>query len=595
MLTRSGIERPATEENLWPKDAIATGPDAAATIELANGEEVELGPDGLFTIDLEGGIPVLDVKQGLVLTRKRDRAATPGEATSGESGDSILLTISTPFGITRIGATDVVDLVVDGSSVRLDVLVGEIEIVGANGERTVLSQGRRQRLGEVNALPVAPLMLDLRHGSAEVLPNGTRKFVRLRAADADRVAAGDTLRVNSGYLTAASGGNGRVTLTKGAEILVGSSGRSAAAAQVGLGLKKGAIEVLAPAKEELIVPVAGDLSIVTKGQARYTVTKTADGYVVTSLVGDVSVEREGFIPLRISGGGTAKVSAKGADVAAPSREAVVLPSRNGLKLYQSSVRRVSLEWPADEAVKRWHVIASTDSSLESPILEGDVQVPFVSVPVPPKGPIHWRVSANGSEVARGNVAIAPEPSDEALSRFRNVVPDGPDTTTIFYPDNPPVVTLTWEKDSEAAKYRVLVYRKGNLTKPFLERVVVDEKVALPESTMAEGQYLWSLTPLDGRGREIRGGRMNKLHMVYDNAVPRLVVLTPHNGASVGGKLRTTGIAPLGGRLFINGKSVRLDEKSRFDTTTTTLAGGRIVYRVVHGASEYFVVRTVRGR
>jgi FtsP/CotA-like multicopper oxidase with cupredoxin domain len=119
-------------------------------------------------------------------------------------------------------------------------------------------------------------------------------------------------------------------------------------------------------------------------------------------------------------------------------------------------------------------------------------------------------------------------------------------------------------------------------------------VALPENTLVEGKYLWSVTPLDAKGAELKGGRMNKLHMVFDNAVSSLLIKTPRNG-DVGGKsVNAVGIAPVGSKLFINGKSVTLDEQARFDTTVTP-QGGRIVFRLLHAGAESYTVRTVRGR
>jgi hypothetical protein len=89
--------------------------------------------------------------------------------------------------------------------------------------------------------------------------------------------------------------------------------------------------------------------------------------------------------------------------------------------------------------------------------------------------------------------------------------------------------------------------------------------------------------------------MNKLHMVFDNAVAALLIKTPRNGDAGGRSVRASGLAPVGSRLSINGKPVAFNEQARFDTQVTPLPGGRLVFRLLNGGVESWTVRTVRAK
>ena len=80
----------------------------------------------------------------------------------------------------------------------------------------------------------------------------------------------------------------------------------------------------------------------------------------------------------------------------------------------------------------------------------------------------------------------------------------------------------------------------------------------------EGRFLWSVAPLSAAGAPLRGGRMNKLELVYDNSVPGLMLSAPRNGARAGsGPVWVEGVAPVGSSLSVNGQPLALDAKGRF--------------------------------
>jgi hypothetical protein len=204
--------------------------------------------------------------------------------------------------------------------------------------------------------------------------------------------------------------------------------------------------------------------------------------------------------------------------------------------------------------------------------------------------------ATQKPVDSGSAVFSPEPEARELSRVRNEVADGAEKTTIFYQDKPPAVTFTYRAEAGAAKYRVTVYSASALDKPVAERLSAEDRVPLEAGVLAEGSYVWSVTPLSEKGVELRGGKMNKLELAYDNAVPALVILGPPNGSLVtGAKVDVSGIAPVGAKVWVNGRPVALDAKARFDTTAVPF--GRpptVVFRAVLATGlEVLTIRTLR--
>ena len=101
-LGRDGKTASASAQDLYAKDVVETGEDGEAVLVFPGDRRVELGPDGRFELDVDGAGVLLNVVRGLVLTR------VPHGGAAGDGGEvDITLTITTPFGITRIGMSEV--------------------------------------------------------------------------------------------------------------------------------------------------------------------------------------------------------------------------------------------------------------------------------------------------------------------------------------------------------------------------------------------------------------------------------------------------------------------------------------------------------
>jgi hypothetical protein len=101
-------------------------------------------------------------------------------------------------------------------------------------------------------------------------------------------------------------------------------------------------------------------------------------------------------------------------------------------------------------------------------------------------------------------------------------------------------------------------------------------------------------PLDARGAELAGGKMNKLDLVYDNALTRLAIGSPKpNDLATGPEVSALGVAPLGSKLYINGRPARLDDKGRFAEKVGRTPA--VVFRLVSkNGNESYWIRKLRG-
>jgi hypothetical protein len=589
---RAGKKAPAQLGYLYAGDVLDTGEDGEATIRFAGGRLVELGPEGRFELkEGEGGI-VLSVSQGLVLTRTATNA--PAQPLPGSQ---VELTILTPFGFTKVGLGEAdLTLTVNEKEARVDVKLGNVDLVANDGKVTKIGAGQNGKLGAGTGTvyDLEPIQVTISSsGRAELKRKEDTKWSAL-GKKATALSEGDSFRVKDGRVVMqAPGGQGTLAFAKGSEVTMDKAAKGAGEEEAGFDIKKGELAAQSPVKSRL--NLGGGVTLTAEKASQYVLRRTKDGYELVSIAGDVKIEREGEGPAMVKGGRTAAIPLKGqVKSEEQGREQVALPSRSALKVLQSGAGRLSITWEGDPD-KPYRVEVASDPAYKQKLISGVVHQRHVNVPAPSRGSLYWHVYDEADkEVAKGSASFAPEATAVDLAHNRNVVNDGADQTTIYFQDKPPAVTFSWQPAPEAKKYKVQVYRKESLTASVAEKVVADDKVMLPEGALNEGAYMWSLKYLDAAGNEIGGtGKMNKLVITYDNAVPNLTIKAPKNGDPGGAKVRCQGIAPVGAKLTVNGRPVQLDEKSRFDTEVAPMGGGLLVFRMVNGASEVYTVRKVR--
>lgn len=594
---------PAQLGYLYVRDVLETGADGEATVRFQGSRVLELGPDGRMVIGEDATGLVVEVQKGFVLTRVPKDAKPEGP---DDLGGKVGLSILTPFGITRVGSASEVKVALTADGATVDVLLGSVELVSRSGQSQTaeagdvltITQGAVQFVSrgggrEIQLEPIE-VVLTAVSGRADIKKKDKKSFARL-GKKPQPLEAGDTIRTvkTAVAMLQWAGSDSKVQLLGGTEAVFNGSGRGTGVEEAKVQLKKGGATLRLRRGVKTRVNV-GDATLESGEGGLYTVAKTSDGYEFVATVGDATVLRDGADPQALRAGQRLRLGKGGAKVDDIDRADLVIPSKSALKIFHPNLRVAALTWAGGTG--DYDVTVSADSAFKDLVLQGRVHEPFVNVPIPARGILFWKVATrDGKEVDRGSAIFAPEPPLKDLARLRNEVPEGTEKTTIYYQDKPPAVTFLFSERENAAQYKVTVYRANDLSKPAAERVVSQTAAPFSEGLLTEGSYRWSVTPLLKGGQEGEGGRMNKLDIVYDNSVPQLLVRSPRNGERAGGRVHVAGVAPVGSKVYINGKPAPLDDKHRFEGSATPIGRGPLVIFRTTRASEpdVFTVRQLR--
>lgn len=586
-LTRKGAAGPAAKGPLFDGDVLETGEASNAVLKFSDGRSLELGENGRIEIGASGDGLLLEVGQGTVISR------VGGEG----GGPSVELSLDTPYGLVRVGAGGV-SLNVQGDGATVDVLAGDVTLVGREGGSLTLEAGAGGTLSKQGAnrrVTLEPLtvLLSNKAGKVELKKKGEKAFVAVSPKRPPvALAAGDTVRVSGGSVTLAPDkSDAKVTLAAGAEVGVGESVRRAGAEELALEVKKGKLQLALPfGKKRTLRPGEGIAMVAEQGGV-LSVTRGKTGLELSSVVGDVVVTPEGGQPVTVKGGRSAIITKAGVEQKNADREALALPSHPGLKLLHPGSEKIALVWPGEDD-KPYRIQLGTDAALEKPLVDGIVRQPFFNTVAPARGVLFWKVTEGDKEIAKGSLSCSPEKQSDELGGITNEVPAGPEKTVIYFQDKPPALTFTWKTpDKPVAEYQLKVYRAGNLAAPLQERRVSTTSAELPLGSIPEGQYQWDVTWLDAKGTPIgTAGKMNQLELHYDNAVRALMIKSPRNFDAAAGKVTVSGVAPMGVKVSANGQTLALDEKARFSGQVTPLPGSRVAFRTVFEGAETYIVR-----
>jgi hypothetical protein len=598
-LERDGKVSPAAVGPLVKSDALETGADGSATVHFSDGRSVEVGPEARFVLDEDASGIVLKVARGILLSR------VPA-APRGHTGPAVELRILTPYGLTRVGSEQAseVSVSVGPTASRVEVKLGAIEFVSKDGQQlqaaagqsVAVSAGKAELVGRPQkVLELATIQVTVRAGTGrvEVRTQGSTQWRAVRKGG-QRLAAGDGVRARNGTaFLGLEGSASTLALSSGGELVLEGASQEGSHDEARVDLRQGELGLkLAPERDSRVVMPG--LTLESTGAADLNVRRTADGFDVAARAGDVVlVQGESRKPLR-AGEQARLAGSHEAQVASLAQAPMALAAaQDGMQVFHNGLPEVALSWQGQGDAL---VEVSSEPTFARPLLKGVVHQPFVNVRAPQRGRLFWRVRrVDGAELAHGSAAFAPEKASKDLARITNEVPEGPEKTTIFYQDKLPAVVFTYSPEAQAAKYRISVYRAGELGKPLAERTVAETKAALEAGALREGSYLWSVTPLSRTGKALRGGRMNKLELAYDNSVPVLVVNAPRNGQRTAKRVRAVGVAPVGTQLSINGKPVTLDGKHRFDTWAEPVGSPPVLLFKMQneGTPDVYVVRTLK--
>jgi hypothetical protein len=579
---------------LFDKDSIETGADGSVTLQFRGGRVVEVGPNARLSLGGDAKGAMLDMPQGYLLSR----VPSAGQEGAGE------LTISTPFGMTRVGGNlSELTISVLGDTAKVDVRVGSVELISRNGKTLRATAGQVVDFASVGAEPkpveLRPLVMQVvvaGAGRAEVRRNGSSKWARLLGKPS-ALTSGDHVRVTRGVTRLFSeGSDSAFVLEPGSEVSYGSLQSGGAGDQANVELVKGAMNVALPLAKASHVDL-GDATVESPQGGNFSVSKDRKGLTLEAATGDATV-KAGELTQAVRAGQRLRLEDGKAAVEAAEIPPAALSLRKSQVVYHRGLGHMRLTWDG-EPQQDYRVEVARTPKFDQPLLAGLVHQSALKVPVPAQGGLYWRIYRPGEATpfTEGNALFYPEQAQAELSRLRNEVPEGSETTTIYFQDKPPAVTFTYAADSKAQSYKVSVFREDALDHPVSERTYTTERAPLEAGILGEGKYVWSVTPLSAEGAPLKGGKMSKLEMVYDNSVPSLVVLSPKSGTAAARTVHASGVAPVGARVFVNDHPARLDEKHRFDADVAPVGvPPMVVFRCARGKSPDIVaVRTLKAR
>lgn len=567
-LTRDGASSPAKPGPVFDGDVLTTGGDGHALLSGA-GREVELLENSRFRVGKSLGDLTLDLGELVFL--------------ESDAGD-----YTTALGVARPSAGGRVKLqAVDGGT-TFEVGFGALELDVIDGGQQTLKAGQRFVVGvgvlamdevptptpppvevkpTVRLTPRGTVMVKGRAGAAQKLPVSGRELDEVGTFNVDR--AGE-LTVEAGGTRAKFSGGAKGTV----EPLKGD-------ARFKTGLREGTVRLFLKEGESVLIDGKKVLTLKATQASTVLVTATKTGPRVEVIGGGVETAVQGGATKQLTTGESTQQRGATLDAAKKGTPVLTLPDGRTSRVNWARGGDVGLQLSEGAGV----VEVATDAAFDNVFIAAQASDTLV-VPAPVKGALYWR-RAGDAQVSQAR--FERDEHAGAVSAKTDTVAETGLKATVYFQGAVPTLTFTFPPKDAVQSWRFRVYAAGDLKTALVDRRVNESKAVVESGALAEGSYLWSAVPTVN-GVEATGGRMNKMDIVFDNSVTRLVLTSPKDGER---SAKAVGVAPLGARLTLNGKAVSLDGGGRFAVPLP--AGNVAVFKLTtkDGAESYWVRRLSR--
>lgn len=569
-LTRAGARAAAVAGPLFEGDVLETGADGHALLS-AKGREVELLESSQFRVG--ASLADLSLSLGELLFEETD---------GGE--------FNTAAGAARTGAGSKVKLQARDGGTSFEVGLGTLELLDVeDGGASTVKAGERFVVGlgvlSLEDVPTPKPPLEVVKPKVKLTPRGNVTLKPKSGPGGKLPAAGRDLE-ESGTFAVEKGSGLRAELDGAAVEFDGASKGSLEPStkdpKLGVTLAAGGARLFLKAGESVLLGGKKPLTVRAKVASTLVVTATKDGPKVEVLGGETEVSLEGGLPRNLKTAEVATPKGKGLDTGRRGTPILTLPAGKNTRVYWGRAGDVALVFPDGDGVRE----VSADPQFQS-LLVSAAGSDLVVVPAPLKGALYWRRAGN-PESSGGR--FERDENASAVSAKSDTVAETGLKATVYFQSAVPTLTFTFPLKDGAASWRFRVYAVADLKTPLVDRRVSENRTVVESGALREGSYVWSAVAMDKHGVEAPGGRMNKMDVVFDNSVTRLVLSAPRDGERA---TTATGVAPLGSRLSLNGKSVPLDAAGRFSVPTGGAAV--LVFKLVskEGAESQWVRRLAR--
>jgi hypothetical protein len=261
---------------------------------------------------------------------------------------------------------------------------------------------------------------------------------------------------------------------------------------------------------------------------------------------------------------------------------LTLPAGRNTRVFWGRPGDVQLQFAPGDGEQ--HV--ATDAQFQNVLVRAKGSDALV-VAAPLKGTLFWRREGDAEPTS---ARFERDETAGVVSAKSDTVAETGLKATVYFQGAVPTLTFTFPPKDGAASWRFRVYATSDLKTALVDRKVNENRTVVESGALKEGSYVWSAVAMDRSGVEAPGGRMNKMDIVFDNSVTRLVLSSPRDGERAS---TATGVAPLGSRLTLNGRPVPVDDGGRF---SVPLGGASLlVFKLVtrDGAEAQWVRRPGR--
>lgn len=575
-LTRGAKAQPAEVGPLEEKDVLETAAASKALLRAPGGRELELGENTRLEVGKSFG--ELEVTEGTISFLAPDE------------GDGGVVQVKTRFGSTAVAPGTRATLQLGEGGLSVDVSVGEIVQVGDDGGTRSVAAGQKLEFGvgsiELEAPVEPPKGLEVQlqpEGRVLLKKKGEARFAAAKKG-AQAVGEGTAVQVGPGGKAKLAIEGATVKLGAGTTGTVDSAAPGEDGNELGLTVN-GAASVVLDGKKKAAVKLGGKQPVTVRASTEAAVNVNKGRVEV--LIGEVELETNGKKQVVKAGEVATVGGGAGITVAQKPKPALTLPMGKKVRVYaKRPLGEVALDLP-DEKTR---MQVATDAAFTDVVLSGSAQ-DFVAVQAPVSGDVFWRtLDEKGEATSQGRARFMPETSggkDDAS--HSDVVAETGLKATVFFQAAVPALTFTFPEVVSARGYRLRVYKAGDLSKPIVDKKVNEAKATVEQGVLGEGSYRWSASALDEAGNDKVGGRMNQMDIVFDNSLTTLHITSPRDGEKADGA-KAVGTAPLGSKLFVNGKPLSTDGSGRFNAALPK--GDGVVFRLVmqDGSEAYWFRR-----
>jgi len=581
----------APGQPLLSGDVVSTGPASSALVRSQDGQEVEISESTRFRLTATATRLTVELLEGRLVTR-------------GGDGGARTLAVRAPGTDTALQMGDVIDITARGGGSRITVTEGEIVLVGADGGTVSVGKGESAELemGEIRVaerappaavtLQTIPITFSAERGKTLLRPKGQRRFAP--AGDGAALAEGTAFQVARGGRALLSGKSGMKARLMAAGGLLEAAVLEGVVERYSFGLDSGEVQLQFPGGAQRKVTVKGggkSLELSSAEPTTATVVASRKGPRLLVTAGSVRLG-EGDAALSVEPGQMVDLAAGAPKVVALPRPPVVLPARR-TRVYATVLPSVGLSVPDGAAT----IQVAQDKEFAQVVAEGRTQGDYLPFDPPRQGELHWRaLGKDGAVMARGHARFDRDPDEsvEDIEHPRAEVTETGLKAVVYFQSVLPEITFVYPAREGATQYRLRIYKADDLKNPIWQKEEKDVRSTVPAGKLSEGDYLWYAAALSPEGAELAGGRMNKLEMIYDNSRRSLAIARPRQGEKVGKVVESTGVAPIGSKLTLNGRPATLDGKGRFKVSVPSTPF--LVFRLVtDDGGESYWIRQVRSR